>query len=82
MPPTHIDGKAVRDLNSHLNRIAAAAERIADALEARASEDEVLKALGAALEAEAKATTQAVPLEQARDADRDVAPPEWMTRNG
>ena len=77
MPPTHIDGKTARDAISQLNRIAGAAERIADALEARASEDEVLKALGAALEAEAKQTPQVTPLEQARGADRDAVPEPW-----
>ena len=83
MSSDRFDAKAVRDLNAHLNRIAAAAERIADALEAANQREADLRGLMdavmlAKVEAEPQPVTPETPLEDARAADRDVAPPEWM----
>lgn len=96
MSSDRFDAKAVRDVNSHLNRIAAASEklvdqiagiaaevaRIGDALAVANQREADLRGLMdavmlAKVEAEPKPVTSETPLEDARAADRHVAPPDW-----
>ena len=57
MASDRMDTKAWRDLNAQLNRIALAAERMADAME-KYVENDPLAAVTKALEAETQATPQ------------------------